>query len=94
MAAVVPRMLGTRRDPAALASLGLPLLFIVGERDPLFPPAVVRAAADELPGAQLAEIPGTGHSPYFEDPDAWNAVLREFLTHRRQSREGPEPQPG
>jgi pimeloyl-ACP methyl ester carboxylesterase len=25
------------------------------------------------------EIPGCGHSPYFEAPDVWNAALLRFL---------------
>ena len=51
----------------------------VGERDPLFPPGVVRAAAGLLPGARVVEIPGSGHSPYFEEPEAWNAAVAAFL---------------
>ena len=51
----------------------------VGGRDPLFPPAAVHAAADMLPDARVVEIAGSGHSPYFEDPDAWNDAVSRFL---------------
>ena len=78
-AAVTPRLLGARRDPDAVAALPCPLLCVVGERDPLFPPNVVRAAAALLPGVRVVEIPGTGHSPYFEEPEVWNAAVAGFL---------------
>jgi len=79
VAAVTPRLLSTRRDPAAVGALPCPLLCVVGERDPLFPPSVVRAAAALLPGARVVEIPGSGHSPYFEEPEAWNRAVAAFL---------------
>jgi pimeloyl-ACP methyl ester carboxylesterase len=25
------------------------------------------------------EIPATGHSPYFEEPEIWNRIVLEFL---------------
>jgi pimeloyl-ACP methyl ester carboxylesterase len=55
------------------------VLCVVGDRDPLFPPAAVRALADLLPDARVTEIPGSGHSPYFEDPELWNLVVGRFL---------------
>jgi pimeloyl-ACP methyl ester carboxylesterase len=79
VAAVTPRLLGTRRDPEAVGALPCPLLCVVGEKDPLFPPSVVRAAAGLLPGARVVEIPASGHSPYFEEPEAWNAAVAAFL---------------
>jgi 2-succinyl-6-hydroxy-2,4-cyclohexadiene-1-carboxylate synthase len=39
----------------------------------------VRAAAGLLPGARVVEIPASGHSPYFEEPEAWNAAVAAFL---------------
>lgn len=65
---------------AALQALRLPVLFIVGSNDPLIPPAWVRQAATVLPSARVVEIPGTGHSPYFEEPRVWNEIVLEFLS--------------
>lgn len=31
------------------------------------------------PTSRLVEIPDTGHSPYFERPDAWNRAVLEHL---------------
>ena len=31
------------------------------------------------PNARVALIPRAGHSPYFEEPEAWNRAVAEFL---------------
>lgn len=78
-AAIPMELLRTEHAPEALAALSLPLCFVVGAEDPIFPPAALRSAAARLPGARVVEIPGTGHSPYFEAPEAWNAAVLAFL---------------
>ena len=78
-AVVVPRILGTRHGQDVADRVVMPTLCIVGDRDPLFPPAAVRAAADMLPDACITEIAGSGHSPYFEDPAVWNALVDGFF---------------
>jgi len=60
--------------------LNTPVLFVVGEHDPIFPPAVIRSVAAEVKGARIVELPGAGHSPYFETPQAWNDAVMAFLT--------------
>ncbi len=76
---LIGRLLATQHGPDEAARIEVPVLCIVGDRDPLFPPAAVRALAEVLPDARVAEIPGSGHSPYFEDPELWNIVVRRFL---------------
>jgi pimeloyl-ACP methyl ester carboxylesterase len=56
-----------------------PTLFVVGGEDDIFPPAVIEDCASIIPGAAVAVVPKTGHSPYFEAPTAWNEVVLEFL---------------
>lgn len=63
-----------------IRALNVPTLFVVGQNDPIFPPAVVRSIAAEVQGARVVELPGTGHSPYFETPAAWNEAVSAFLT--------------
>jgi pimeloyl-ACP methyl ester carboxylesterase len=63
----------------AVRSVNIPALFVVGEHDPIFPPAVIRSVAAEIPGARVIELPGAGHSPYFETPAAWNHAVTAFL---------------
>ena len=57
-----------------------PVLFITGEHDQIFPARMIRDSADRVRGSQFVEIPDAGHSPYFEQPAAWNAALLEFLS--------------
>jgi pimeloyl-ACP methyl ester carboxylesterase len=39
----------------------------------------VHEVAALFPDARVAEIAGSGHSPYFEDPATWNLAVRRFL---------------
>ena len=82
LADVLPSLIATRHDSAALASLRCPVLLIVGEVDGLFPPDLIAASAKQLPAAcraRVAVIPRAGHSPYFEEPAEWNRVVAEFI---------------
>ena len=60
-------------------SIGVPSLFIVGSNDDIFSPEIIREAASQVPGSIVIEIPGAGHSPYFEMPDEWNKVVHDFI---------------
>jgi pimeloyl-ACP methyl ester carboxylesterase len=77
--AVPLRLRRCTRPAAELAGLDVPTLFVVGSEDDLFTPAMVREAAAQLRGARVVEIPGAGHSPYFETPEAWNREVLGFL---------------
>jgi pimeloyl-ACP methyl ester carboxylesterase len=65
--------------PAALGQLGFPTLFIVGQQDVLFPPAAVRGVQREVPGSFFVEVSDSGHSAYFEQPQAFNDAILTFL---------------
>jgi 3-oxoadipate enol-lactonase len=72
--------LGETRWPLdKIASLDVPTLVIVGAEDRLCPPSAVKLVADRIPGARFHELPGCGHSAYFEDPATWNPLVLEFL---------------
>jgi 3-oxoadipate enol-lactonase len=73
----------TRFDDSALARLRAPVLFVVGVEDEIFPPAVVARAAVRIPGARLATLRKSGHSPYFEQPNSWNRAVAGFLSDAR-----------
>ena len=70
----------TAYDNEALARLDVPVLFVVGERDPIFPPGIIREAAGVLGKAEVREIADAGHSPYFSQPVAWNEVVLGFVS--------------
>jgi 3-oxoadipate enol-lactonase len=66
-------------SPAALAATGVPVMFVVGEQDVICPPSLVRVMHEAVPGSRFEVIPQAGHSAYFEAPEAFNAVLLDFL---------------
>ena len=71
------------RGPASYADLpgfAVPTLLIVGSDDPLTPPAAIRELHEAIPGSELREFAGCGHSVYFEAPEGFNATVGDFLT--------------
>ena len=62
-----------------LPRIAVPTLILAGAEDRLTPPRLGRALADGIPGARLVEIPGAGHFPQLETPEAVNGALRTFL---------------
>jgi len=69
----------------ALAQNRLPALFVVGERDRIFPVEVVKKAAAYLGNSRLEIIPEAGHSAYYERPQRWNRVVADFLADQPQA---------
>jgi pimeloyl-ACP methyl ester carboxylesterase len=61
-----------------LRDVQVPALVIVGEQDAPFMGHSERMAKT-LPAGRLAVIADGGHSPQFEAPDEWFAVLTDFL---------------
>ena len=57
-----------------------PALVLWGERDRIASPDYGRAYAEAIPGARFETIPNAGHYPYLEQPDAFVAAVRRFLT--------------
>ena len=64
---------------AEIAAIGAPVLFVAGSHDHIFPARLLAESAAMIPGAVFVEIPAAGHSPYFEQPDAWNDAVGSFL---------------
>ena len=64
-------------DPAQLAALSIPTLVVAGTDD-MIEEAHTRLIAESIPNAQLTLIEGT-HFVAFENPDAFNHVVSEFL---------------
>jgi len=53
-----------RNEPPALTAIRAPTLVVVGEADPIFPPAHAEALTEGIPGARAVRVPGLGHT-YF-----------------------------
>jgi 3-oxoadipate enol-lactonase len=54
-------------------------LVMCGEQDQTTPPALAKALADAIPGAQYRAIAGSGHCPMLEQPQALVRFIEEFL---------------
>ncbi|MCP5152156.1 MAG: alpha/beta hydrolase [Ectothiorhodospiraceae bacterium] len=65
--------------PSALAALRVPTLMITADEDQIFPPPVLHAVAPHIPGVEVVDLVGVGHSTYFEDAPTFNRVVGEFL---------------
>ena len=61
-----------------LPGFGAPFAVVHGEQDPL-PWQAGRASADLVPGSRFVLLPGCGHFPWLERPDAVRAVLADLL---------------
>jgi 3-oxoadipate enol-lactonase len=77
------RMLAALDLSSELARILNPTLIVVGAEDRATPPPLGRALADRLANARLVELPGLGHCPHIQDPDAFVAAVAPFLHLRR-----------
>ncbi len=68
--------------PPELGALGIPILFIAGEDDVLFPVSAIREVQSQVSCSEWVEMVGVGHSAFYEDPATFNQHVLEFL-HRR-----------
>lgn len=64
---------------AALPAVRNPTLVVVGALDAATPPELGRELAVNIPGARFVELPGCGHCPPLEQPDAFLDAVRSFL---------------
>ncbi|WP_300439651.1 alpha/beta fold hydrolase [uncultured Mameliella sp.] len=76
--AAATHALASYDQSAALASLTCPVLGLAGEKDGAMPDAI-RTQFGPLPDVRFDTIPGAGHVPNFQCPEAFNAALAPFL---------------
>lgn len=67
---------------SALPDIPCPTLVVAGTEDVITPPAITERMAGSIPNASMKLIEGAGHLPPIEKPEAFNAVVREFLEKR------------
>lgn len=63
---------------ALLAALDVPALVVHGMQDEVIAPAMAARIAELVPGAQLDLYDATGHAPFLEAPERFNAALAAF----------------
>lgn len=76
--AMAPLFVAQEDRLSRLAGLDVPTAVIVGELDGTMG-ADCRRLAQAIPGSHLTVIPGAGHVPQLEQPEAWWAAVSGFL---------------
>jgi 3-oxoadipate enol-lactonase len=64
---------------ALLPKLKVPTLVVCGELDQATPPPLNKLIADKVAGARYVELPGCGHCPPLEQPQAFLAAVKDFM---------------
>ena len=62
-----------------LGDVAAPVLVVWGERDRVFPVEHARDIARRFPAVRVEVLPGVGHWPHMEAPEAFNALALRFL---------------
>jgi pimeloyl-ACP methyl ester carboxylesterase len=66
-------------DETTLRRLQVPTMLITGEADLYSPPGLIRMVAAQIPGSEVVIVREAGHSSYWEQPEAFNRAVLEFL---------------
>lgn len=64
---------------AALATIKAPTLLLTGDADLYMPPSVLRLFAKHFLRCESVVVPECGHSAYWEQPEAFNRAVLDFL---------------
>jgi len=79
--AVRQRIRALRDRPGSLlAQLPMPVLFLNGEEDCVFPSPAGPGLAKAAPQGRHVSVPKAGHSVYFERAAEFNRIVEEFLS--------------
>jgi pimeloyl-ACP methyl ester carboxylesterase len=62
-----------------LHRMQVPTLVVCGEFDQATPPVLNKSVADKVAGSRYVELPGCGHCPPLEQPQAFLAAIKEFV---------------
>jgi len=62
-----------------LAAADFPIMFLVGDHDAVTPPEIIEGCHRAVPGSRMGVIKDSGHSTYFEQPQAFNEAVLSFL---------------
>ncbi|UHD14265.1 alpha/beta fold hydrolase [Thiocapsa bogorovii] len=65
---------------AVLETMATPTLMVNAEADAVMPPSGARALAARIRNVREVQLDDCGHLPMIEQPEAYQRVVREFLT--------------
>ena len=63
----------------SFGQLKVPMCLLTGDADSSTPPSLMRMLASHVPDVELKIVSETGHSPYWERPDVFNAAMLDYL---------------
>ena len=69
-----------------LHHLRVPTLVVCGEHDQATPPPLNKQIADKVAGARYIELPGCGHCPPLEQPEAFLKAIGKFVGLESENR--------
>jgi pimeloyl-ACP methyl ester carboxylesterase len=75
--------LANRITEASLGDLTVPALVISGDADLSTPPSIARMIAARLRNGELVVVSESGHSVYWEQPEAFNRAVLDFIAKHR-----------
>src|SRR3546814_8567778 len=73
------------REPEMAARVGeikAPTLILFGDRDRVINPSAAKTFNERIAGSEVVILPGIGHLPMEEAPDATAAAIADFLKRR------------
>jgi pimeloyl-ACP methyl ester carboxylesterase len=70
---------------AVLSHIHVPTLLLTGERDHKAPADTLKRMAAQIVGSRWVQMPGIGHLQNLEAPDAFDALVLEFLREPRST---------
>ena len=73
------RMMHSTDIMADARAVSVPAMVMCGSADTVTPEALARTIAAAIPGAAYNSLPGLGHASYVENPDIFDAPLRDFI---------------
>jgi pimeloyl-ACP methyl ester carboxylesterase len=62
-----------------LETIKVPTLLLTGGADMYAPPPLLRLFAARIKGAESVIVPEAGHSSYWEQPEAFNRAVLDFI---------------
>jgi len=66
-------------SPEQLAAINVPIMFLAGQDDILFPIEAIRLVQEQVEGSFIVEFDNCGHSAFFEKPIEFNDSLLSFF---------------
>lgn len=73
------RMLQLADNRPLLPKITRPTLVLTGEKDQVVQPQLKADLLSLVPFTRHIDMPGLAHAPYFQAPDYYNGLLRDFL---------------